>query len=578
MWSWESAEQRNPSNGNLAVIEPTIWMRTGPGTALDGRPKFDLTRLNQAYFDRLRSRIIAARDRGIYVSVMLFEGWMLQFMEHQGHPFQAENNINGIDGDPDGDRRPIETHRVSLNSPIGEIQKAYVRKVVDTVNDLDNVLYEVSNEDGGGTVQWQYDLISYIKSYEASKPAQHPVGMTYRYEGGTNEELFASPADWISLGGSFTVPPAADGRKVILSDTDHMMCMGCVDDRDWVWRSFTRGENPLLMEHPAARILEPPGGILEAARERMGQTLVYANKMNLAAMTPRGDLASTAYALANPGAEYLVYQPTAGSTITVNLVPGAYTYEWFNPSTGRTVETGSLTAAAGDRSFAPPFSGDAVLYLKASLASPDSVPVATGLSPSSLAVGGIAFTLNVIGSNFVTGSVVRWKGADRPTTYLSSGQLTAAIAAADIAAVGPAAVTVFNPAPGGGISNTLTFTVTVPDNPVPIASTLSPARAPPAAAAFTLTVTGSNFVAGSVVRWKGADRPTTYQSAGQLTAAIGAADIATAGPAAVTVFNPTPGGGTSSALTFTVAAPDNPVPVASTLSPASANMGAGPRS
>src|SRR5262245_26577635 len=86
MWSWESAEQRNPSNGNLAVIEPTIWMRTGPGPALDGRPKFDLTRLNQPYFDRLRSRIIAARDRGIYVSVMLFEGWMLQFMEHQGHP------------------------------------------------------------------------------------------------------------------------------------------------------------------------------------------------------------------------------------------------------------------------------------------------------------------------------------------------------------------------------------------------------------------------------------------------------------------------------------------------------------
>jgi hypothetical protein len=211
MWSWESAEQRN-RNGTV-VIEPMIWTRTGPGKALDGGPKFDLTRLNQTYFDRMRSRVIAARDRGIYVSVMLFEGWMLQFMEHQGHPFQAENNINGIDGDPDGDRRPIETHRVSLESPIGKIQKAYVRKVIDTLNDLDNVLYEIANEDGGGTVQWQYDLIKYIKSYEAGKPKQHPVGMTYRYDGGTNEELLSSPADWISLGGIVADLSEADGKK-----------------------------------------------------------------------------------------------------------------------------------------------------------------------------------------------------------------------------------------------------------------------------------------------------------------------------------------------------------------------------
>jgi len=71
-------------------------------------------------------------------------------------------------------------------------------------------------------------------------------------------------------------------------------------------------------------------------------------------------------------------------------------------------------------------------------------------------------------------------------------------------------------------------------------------------AAFTLTVNGSNFVAGSTVRWNGADRPTTFTSATQLTAAISATDIAAAGSAQVSVFTPTPGGGISTAQTFTI--------------------------
>jgi hypothetical protein len=82
-----------------------------------------------------------------------------------------------------------------------------------------------------------------------------------------------------------------------------------------------------------------------------------------------------------------------------------------------------------------------------------------------------------------------------------------------------------------------------------------------------LTVTGTNFVGSSVVRWSGANRATTYVSPTQLTASIPATDLATAGTAAVTVFNPAPGGGTSNAQTFTISAStsttitfDNPIP------------------
>src|SRR5207249_1126651 len=185
----------------------------------------------------------------------------------------------------------------------------------------------------------------------------------------------------------------------------------------------------------------------------------------------------------------------------------------------------------------------------------------------SATAGGPAFTLTVTGTNFVTGTVVRWNGADRATTYVSATQLTAAIPATDIATAGTAPVTVFNPAPGGGTSGAQTVAVT---NPLPTTTALTPASTPVGGSGFTLTVTGTNFVTSTVVRWNGAARTTTFVSATQLTAAISATDVATAGTASITVLNPTPGGGTSNAQTFTIT---NPVPTTTALSPASVVAG-----
>ena len=67
---------------------------------------------------------------------------------------------------------------------------------------------------------------------------------------------------------------------------------------------------------------------------------------------------------------------------------------------------------------------------------------------------------------------------------------------------------------------------------------------------LTVTVTGSKFISSSVVRWGGGARTTTYVSSTKLTAAITPGDLASAGSAAVTVFNPSPGGGTSGSLSF----------------------------
>jgi hypothetical protein len=188
-------------------------------------------------------------------------------------------------------------------------------------------------------------------------------------------------------------------------------------------------------------------------------------------------------------------------------------------------------------------------------------PTATSLSPSSAIAGGSAFTLMVTGTNFVTTSEVNWNGSSRTTTFVNKTKVTAMITAADIATAGTANVMVKNPAPGGGASGTLTFTI---NNPVPTTTSLSPSSGTAGGPAFTLTVNGTNFVAKSKVQWKGSDRTTTFVSATKVTAMITAADIATAGTAGVTVMNATPGGGTSNAQTFTI---NNPVPVLNTLMP-----------
>jgi len=201
MWTWEPVTWNTKANREkkLHTSAPQPWARTGPGKALDGKPKFNLKKFNPTYFGRLCHRISQARDRGIYVSVMLFEGWAMQFSSGawEGHPFHKQNNINGINGDQNEDGKGLEFHTLA-NPEVTALQEAYVRKVIDTVNDFDNVLYEISNENHPPSTQWQYHMIRYIKKYEKGKPKQHPVGMTFQYRGGKNETLFNSPADWIS--------------------------------------------------------------------------------------------------------------------------------------------------------------------------------------------------------------------------------------------------------------------------------------------------------------------------------------------------------------------------------------------
>jgi len=364
LWRWEAPKWSDAQpRGTIKYCQPHPWLRTGPGMAKDEKPRFDLTRFNSEYFDRMRSRIIAARDRGIYVSVMLFEGWEAQFTDAWTyHPFNLDNNVNDIDGDAIG---YFTVQNTAMGRKILALQEAYLRKVIDTVNDLDSVLYEVCNESGSFSTAWQYHVINYVKKYQSTKPKQHPVGMTVQYANGTNAVVFNSPADWVSPNpGSpeenYRENPSATYRgKVIVNDTDHLWGH-TGGDSVWVWKSFCRGLNVLFMEE-----LLPSPTWQDSAREAMGQTRRYAQKIDLAAMTPAGELSQTGYCLASRGKEYLVFQPGNQGEFRVNLsdAPGTFSVEWFNVNTGIAV-AGKPVSGGGSRTFTTPFGGPAALYLK----------------------------------------------------------------------------------------------------------------------------------------------------------------------------------------------------------------------
>jgi hypothetical protein len=376
LWAWDSTLWDTRANGSLGKdfvhhVGPLPWQRTGPGNALDGKPKFNLTKFNDEYFARLRDRVQAAGQRGIYVSVMLFEGWGLfhgnlrrgtqEAWAWRSHPFHPDNNINGITPEGATDRS-AKVHHLG-NKAVNELQAAYLRKVVDTVNDLDNVLYEVINE--GGQKEWDWWVVETIRQHEQTRRKQHPIGIT-GHGAERLQSMLASPADWISPGsqdGYGDDPPAWDAKhkKVSLLDTDHVWGVG--GNAAWVWKSLLRGHNPLFMDPYDGSVLGQPGDRRwEPIRQALGQARAYAQRINLAAMSPHNDLASTNYCLADPGNEYLVYLPSGGRvTVDLSAAKGELAVEWFDPANDQV--TRGTVRGGSPAELTAPFPGPAVLLL-----------------------------------------------------------------------------------------------------------------------------------------------------------------------------------------------------------------------
>jgi len=262
---------------------------------------------------------------------------------------------------------------------------------------------------------------------------------------------------------------------------------------------------------------------------------------NWVAATPSFSVAPATYTSAQT---VTISDATAGATIyytTDGSVPTANSNIYTDPITVSSSETLEAIATASGYSTSP----------VATAAYTITLPTATPFF--SLAAGPYTSAQTVTISDATAGATIYYTtDGTTPTTgstvysgpiTVSSSETLEAIATASGYSTSAVA--------------TAAYTINIPTNPVPVLGSLSPAFTNAGDAAFTLTVSGSEFTAASQIYWGTSALATQYVSATQLTAQVPAASIAAAGITGITVQTPAPGGGSSNSLQFEVDSASN---------------------
>jgi hypothetical protein len=253
------------------------------------------------------------------------------------------------------------------------------------------------------------------------------------------------------------------------------------DPATGLWTTLASSGGFPRVYHSAALLL-PDGRVLSTGGNGYRQTEIYSPPYLFNGTRPEITSAPPSVAY---GQSFFIQTPDAATISKVTMLRLSSVTHAFNMS--QYISSPSFSQAAGGLSVVAPPNGNVappghylLFILNGSgvpsiakivqLVTAAPAPTLATLSPNSATAGGPAFTLTANGSNFVNGSIVRWNGANRTTTFVSSTQLTAAISAADIASAGTAQVTVAN---GTSVSNALTFTITTAPPPSSFSLTVS---------------------------------------------------------------------------------------------------------
>jgi len=368
VWVWwgcgEFAEE------NRVHVEP--YLRTGPGNANDGKPKYDLTKFNPAFFDRLRAVCAAARERGIFLQLTLFDAWMIKHRHlWRLHAYHRDNNINGVDGDPKNTGTGTDGRQgfCSLGNPKAlEAQKAFIRKVVDAVNEFDNVYFEIANENYYNA-DWERRLCEFTHEYERSKPKQPlvmPLDLPNHDYGGIKtwdlQRLHAS------------LLKARVLKQPLIFDTDGI---GSPDDatvRKAAWTAFVSGGHVDYLDDSLQIGSEYNGDFKGtrrvSLRQQLGYLASFTKQVRFWEMQPDDAFivgnerrAVPAFALAS-ASEVVVYLPNGGSaTLDLSSMKGTLSARWFNPREGSFGKRFKVEGE-GQREFQAPEQNDWALLLR----------------------------------------------------------------------------------------------------------------------------------------------------------------------------------------------------------------------
>lgn len=330
LWLWKMYEWY-PKDRSPNMIP---YLRTGPGTANDGKPKYDLDKFNPAFFHRLKQVCNAARKRGIHLQLMLMDAWMLKHdYLWRLAAYNRNNNINHVDGDLGHTGVGTDGKRgfCSMGNPLlYRYQKAFVRKVVETVNRFDNVFFEIANENYYNE-EWELSLCRYIKTIEHDMPKQH---LTIRLDFPSHHYVVQS---W---------DPATVHKKImekralkvpLIFDTDWMITKDDNKVRKAAWSAIASGAHFDFMDgyftYLKDSVIEDP---IPALHRQIGYMARFIKKISPWNLLPCDSLIRKGKAFAMADTSMLFAYLPEGGMVTLNLsaMRNKTIGQWYNPRSG----------------------------------------------------------------------------------------------------------------------------------------------------------------------------------------------------------------------------------------------------
>ncbi|GAB3265697.1 hypothetical protein GCM10027347_33620 [Larkinella harenae] len=362
------------------------WPRSEQaGYALGGN-KFDLSRWDDAYFNRLKEYMSAAQQRGIIVELVLF----CPFYEEKMWTISPMNGANNVNKVGSVDRNDVYT--LDKNGGLLAIQEALVRKIVTELNGFDNLLFEICNEPyfGGVQMTWQHRMVDLIVKTEKSLPNKHLI--TQNIANGAARITDPHPAVSVFNFHYATPPktvPLNYGLNKAIGDNETGF-RGTADStyRKEGWEFLLAGGSLYNNLDYSFTSVAPdgtykpgpksPGGGSPAFRQQLSYLKDFMDHLNFINMKPDTVLVSgplpervRVHVLSEPGKQYAFYiyngnhpkQPEP-LTVALNLPAGRYTITYVDPETGQK-QTIKLRHSGGSATLTTPaFGADLAVMIR----------------------------------------------------------------------------------------------------------------------------------------------------------------------------------------------------------------------
>jgi hypothetical protein len=282
-----------------------------------------------------------------------------------------------VDGDPKrtGISTDPEQGSCSLgNVQVLEVEKAYLRRIVDAVNDFDNILFEVSNENYYN-LEWELSIAKFVHEYEKGKPRQHLVmpldlpdhdygGVAYGADPKNDHTKSWKTWDLAQLHAKLLV--ARGLKQPLIYDTDGIESNDNPVQRKGFWTAFVSGGHVNYTDYSfQPEVGGDERGLRRAElRRQLGHLADFTRQVRFWEMHPADLIRSgDAYALASER-EAVVYLPQGGNAdVSLEGMPGSLRAKWYNPRNGLFSESFAVTGGK-IQPFAAPDVHDWVLYLQ----------------------------------------------------------------------------------------------------------------------------------------------------------------------------------------------------------------------